>query len=84
VEKTPQATALIAGEKHLSYSELNVWANRLARQLIGQGVGSGDHIVLLFERSIKLVVAQLAVLKAGAVYLPLDPDMPDGRKNWLI
>nr|WP_231858700.1 non-ribosomal peptide synthetase [Xenorhabdus nematophila] len=84
VEKTPQATALIAGEKHLSYSELNVWANRLARQLIGQGVGSGDHIVLLFERSIKLVVAQLAVLKAGAVYVPLDPDMPDGRKNWLI
>ncbi|WP_081990837.1 non-ribosomal peptide synthetase [Xenorhabdus nematophila] len=84
VEKTPQATALIAGEKHLSYSELNVWANRLARQLIGQGVGAGDHIALLFERSIKLVVAQLAVLKAGAVYVPLDPDMPDGRKNWLI
>ncbi|MBD2813407.1 amino acid adenylation domain-containing protein, partial [Xenorhabdus sp. Flor] len=83
-EKTPQATALIAGDQTLSYSELNRRANQLAHQLIGQGICPGDHIVLLFERSIMLVVAQLAVLKAGAVYVPLDPSMPDERKNWLI
>ncbi len=83
-EKTPQATALIAGDKTLSYSELNTWANQLAHQLIERGIGPGDPIVLLFERSIVLVVAQLAVLKAGAVYVPLDPCVPDERKNWLI
>ncbi|MBD2816735.1 amino acid adenylation domain-containing protein, partial [Xenorhabdus sp. Flor] len=83
-EKTPQAIALIAGDQTLSYSELNRRANQLAHQLIGQGICPGDHIVLLFERSIMLVVAQLAVLKAGAVYVPLDPSMPDERKNWLI
>ncbi|WP_047679530.1 AMP-binding protein, partial [Xenorhabdus sp. NBAII XenSa04] len=83
-EKTPQATALIAGDKRLSYNALNTRANQLAHQLIKQGVCPGDHIVLLFERSIMLVVAQLAVLKAGAVYVPLDPTVPDKRKNWLI
>ncbi|WP_262947602.1 non-ribosomal peptide synthase/polyketide synthase [Xenorhabdus indica] len=83
-EKTPQATALIAGDKTLSYSELNTWANQLAHQLIERGVCPGDPVGLLFERSIMLVVAQLAVLKAGAVYVPLDPSVPDERKNWLI
>ncbi|WP_339955591.1 amino acid adenylation domain-containing protein, partial [Xenorhabdus sp. NBAII XenSa04] len=84
VESTPQATALIAGDKSLSYRELNTQANQLAHQLIGQGVCPGDPIVLMFERSMVLVVAQLAVLKAGAVYVPLDPSVPAERKNWLI
>ncbi|WP_141096737.1 non-ribosomal peptide synthetase, partial [Photorhabdus luminescens] len=84
VEKTPEATALIAGDKILSYTELNARANRLVRQLIEQGVGPGDHVALLLERSIELVVAQLAILKAGAVYVPVDPSVPDERKNWLI
>ncbi|WP_245219089.1 non-ribosomal peptide synthetase [Photorhabdus khanii] len=84
VEKTPEATALMTGDKTLSYTELNARANGLARQLIGQGIGLGDHVVILFERSIELVVAQLAILKAGAVYVPIDPSVPDERKNWLI
>ncbi|WP_118987562.1 non-ribosomal peptide synthetase [Photorhabdus sp. CRCIA-P01] len=84
VAKTPAATALIAGDKTLSYMELNTRANRLAHQLIEQGVYPGDHIALLLERSIELVVAQLAILKAGAVYVPVDPSVPDERKNWLI
>ncbi|MCW7550878.1 amino acid adenylation domain-containing protein, partial [Photorhabdus sp. APURE] len=84
VEKTPKALALIAGDKSLSYRELNTRANRLARQLIEQGIRPGDQVALLLARSIELVVAQLAVLKAGAVYVPVDPDVPDERKNWLI
>ncbi|MBE8597834.1 non-ribosomal peptide synthase/polyketide synthase [Xenorhabdus sp. BG5] len=84
VAKTPQATALIMGDESLSYRELNTRANQLAHQLIGQGVCPGDSIVLMFERSVVLVMAQLAVLKAGAVYVPLDPSVPDERKNWLI
>ncbi|NHB90237.1 non-ribosomal peptide synthetase, partial [Photorhabdus tasmaniensis] len=84
VEKAPEATALIAGEKTLSYTELNARANRLARQLIEQEVCPGDHVALLLERSMELVVAQLAILKAGGVYVPIDPSVPDERKNWLI
>ncbi|KOY63119.1 hypothetical protein AM629_05190 [Photorhabdus heterorhabditis] len=82
--KTPAATALIAGQQILSYSELNANANWLAHQLIEQGIYPGDHVAILLERSIDLVVAQLAILKAGAVYMPIDPSVPDERKNWLI
>ncbi|CAQ85107.1 MULTISPECIES: non-ribosomal peptide synthase/polyketide synthase [Photorhabdus] len=84
VEKTPEATALIAGDKTLSYAELNAGVNRLARQLIAQGISPGDHVAILLERSIELVVAQLAILKVRAVYVPIDPNMPDERKNGLI
>ncbi|OCA53123.1 Tyrocidine synthase 3 [Photorhabdus namnaonensis] len=84
VEKTPNAIALVYEKQTLSYAELNSRANRLARQLIEQGVCPGDHIALLLARSMELVVAQLAILKAGAVYVPLDPNVPDERKNWLI
>ncbi|MEX0445248.1 amino acid adenylation domain-containing protein [Xenorhabdus sp. SGI246] len=83
-EKTPVATALIAGDQTLSYMELNIRANRLARQLIEQGVYLGEHVAILLERSIELIVAQLAILKAGAVYVPIDPGVPDERKSWLI
>ncbi|QTL39953.1 amino acid adenylation domain-containing protein [Xenorhabdus budapestensis] len=84
VEKTPAAAALIAGDQTLSYAELNARANWLACQLIEQGICLGDHVAILLERSIELVVAQLAILKAGAVYVPVDPNVPDERKNWLI
>ncbi|MDB6372144.1 non-ribosomal peptide synthetase, partial [Photorhabdus bodei] len=84
VEKTPEAMALIAGDKTFSYMELNTRANRLARQLIELGVCPGDHVAFLLARSMELVVAQLAILKAGAVYVPIDPSVPDERKNWLI
>uniref|UniRef100_UPI00387E9BEC amino acid adenylation domain-containing protein n=2 Tax=Photorhabdus viridis TaxID=3163327 RepID=UPI00387E9BEC len=83
-EKTPEATVLIAGNRALSYAELNTRANRLAHQLIEQGICPDDHVAILLERSIELVVAQLAILKAGAVYVPIDPSVPDERKNWLI
>ncbi|PQQ33035.1 non-ribosomal peptide synthetase [Photorhabdus luminescens] len=84
VEKTPDAVALVYEEQILSYVELNARANWLARQLIEQGIRSDDRVAVLLERSIELVVAQLAILKAGAVYVPIDPRIPDERKNWLI
>ncbi|WP_387464671.1 amino acid adenylation domain-containing protein, partial [Photorhabdus sp. RM323S] len=83
-EKTPDAIALVYEERILSYAELNARANRLARRLIGQGIRSDDRVAVMLERSIELVVAQLAILKAGAVYVPIDPRVPDERKNWLI
>ncbi|ETS29277.1 amino acid adenylation enzyme/thioester reductase family protein [Photorhabdus khanii NC19] len=83
-EKTPAAAALIAGEQILSYAELNARANRLACQLNEQGICPDDHVAILLERSVELVVVQLAILKVGAVYVPVDPNVPDERKNWLI
>ncbi len=83
-EKTPDAIALVYGEHILIYAELNARANRLARRLIEQGIRSDDRVAVLLERSVELVVAQLAILKAGAVYVPIDPRVPDERKHWLI
>ncbi|WP_228860812.1 AMP-binding protein, partial [Xenorhabdus sp. PB61.4] len=82
--KTPEAIALVYEDQTLSYAELNARANGLAHQLMQQGVCPGEHVVLLLARSVALVVAQLAVLKAGAVYVPIDPSVPEERKNWLI
>ncbi|TDB56913.1 non-ribosomal peptide synthetase [Photorhabdus khanii] len=84
VEKTPEAIALVVGDQTLSYAELNARANRLARQLIEQGVCLNEHVATLLARSRELVVAQLAILKVGAVYVPIDPSVPDERRNWLI
>ncbi|WP_324803086.1 amino acid adenylation domain-containing protein [Pseudomonas sp. JQ170C] len=81
---TPHATALIAGEQQLSYAQLDAAANRLAHCLRARGVGP-EHLVGVFaERSLEMVVALLAVLKAGGAYLPLDPDQPDQRLAYML
>ncbi len=83
-ENTPDAIALVYGEHILNYAELNARANQLAHWLIGQGILPDNRVAVQLERSIELVVAQLAILKAGAVYVPIDPRVPDERKHWLI
>ncbi|MBV8286313.1 MAG: AMP-binding protein, partial [Hyphomicrobiales bacterium] len=77
--RTPEAAAVVFGQESLSYGELNARANRLARCLIGRGVGPEALVGLALERSAELVVALLGVLKAGGAYLPLDPDYPPAR-----
>lgn len=77
--KAPQAVAVQCGEASLTYAELDASANRLARLLIGQGVGAERIVALALPRSVEMVIAMLAVLKAGAAYLPLDPDYPSDR-----
>jgi amino acid adenylation domain-containing protein/non-ribosomal peptide synthase protein (TIGR01720 family) len=80
----PAATALVHEGHTLSYAELNEQANRLARHLVGQGVGAESRIGLALERSISMVTALLAVLKTGAAYVPLDPELPAERLAYLI
>ena len=75
----PAAIALVTDDARMSYAELNARANRLARQLRARGVAQDAAVGLAFERSIDMIVAVLAVLKAGAGYLPLEPDYPDQR-----
>ena len=84
VERTPDAVALVFEQEELSYRELQERANRIARRLIADGVGPGDHVALAIRRSTELVVAMYAVLQAGAAYVPLDPDQPADRIGHII
>jgi amino acid adenylation domain-containing protein len=78
-DRTPEAPAVSCGGERLTYRELDVRADRLARHLAAAGVRPGDVVGLCLEQSLDLVVALLAVLKAGAAYLPLDPASPTER-----
>jgi amino acid adenylation domain-containing protein/non-ribosomal peptide synthase protein (TIGR01720 family) len=81
---TPDATAVVFGEEQLTYRELNSRANRLAQVLASRGVGQESVVGLALPRSPELVVALLAVLKAGGAYLPIDPDYPAGRIEFML
>jgi Condensation domain/AMP-binding enzyme len=74
--RLPEATALLCMGERLSFAELNQKANQLAHHLIGVGVGPETPVAALLPRSIDTVVTLLAILKAGGVYLPLDPAHP--------
>ncbi|HSK79411.1 MAG TPA: amino acid adenylation domain-containing protein, partial [Thermoanaerobaculia bacterium] len=76
VVRTPDATALIAGDLRLAYDELNRRANRLAHHLRRRGVGPEQRVGVSMHRSAELITALLAVLKSGAAYVPLDPGYP--------
>ncbi|MEW1825903.1 amino acid adenylation domain-containing protein [Streptomyces sp. NPDC088196] len=81
---TPDATALVFGAVSLTYAELNARANRLARHLQSLGARPGAVVAVSVPRSAELIVALLAVLKAGAAYLPLDPDYPTERLAYML
>src|SRR5262249_6749107 len=84
VARSPEATAVVFEERTLSYTELNGRANRLAHHLIAQGVGPESLVGIALERSIEMVVALVGILKAGAAYLPLDPDYPEERLAYML
>ncbi|QAT47165.1 nonribosomal peptide synthetase DhbF [Bacillus subtilis] len=80
----PDAIAVVYEDQALSYAELNERANRLARMLISEGVGPEQFVALALPRSLEMAVSLLAVLKAGAAYLPLDPDYPADRIAFML
>jgi amino acid adenylation domain-containing protein len=84
VARSPEATAVVFEDVSLSYAELNSRANQLAHYLRGLGTRPGDRVVTLLERSIDLVVAELAILKCGAAYVPIDPAFPGERKQFIV
>ncbi|MER5705316.1 amino acid adenylation domain-containing protein [Micromonospora sp. NPDC002296] len=79
VERTPDAEAVRHGDRSLTYRQLDESANRLARALLARGVTGQDRVGVCLTRDVDLVVALLAVLKAGAAYVPLDPAYPPAR-----
>ena len=84
VARTPEAVAVTFEGRSMTYRELEEAANRLAHLLAGQGVGPGQCVALLLERSAEAVVAILAVLKTGAAYLPIDPALPAARIGFML
>ncbi|TJZ72934.1 non-ribosomal peptide synthetase [Chitiniphilus eburneus] len=79
----PDAVALLFGDEQLSYGELNCRANRLAHRLLALGVHPETRVGVAVERSVELVVGLLGILKAGAAYVPLDPDYPADRLAYI-
>jgi len=83
-QRDPHALALSFGDDTLTYGELDCVANRLAHHLLQLGIGREDPVGVLLERSVHLAVAWLAVLKAGAAYLPMDPEYPPARLQHML
>lgn len=82
--KTPDATALVFEDEKLSYSQLNERSNQLAHYLQSLGVTIGALVPVSIERSVDMIVSVLAILKAGAVYVPVDPEYPAERIAYML
>src|ERR1035441_6001309 len=80
----PDSIAIVSGNHHVSYGELNARANRLASLLRSFGIGPEVPVGLCMERSVELPIAALGILKAGGVYVPLDPSYPSRRLSMLL
>ncbi|WBM34629.1 non-ribosomal peptide synthase/polyketide synthase [Pseudomonas sp. NY11382] len=84
VRRAPDAPALVCGDTALSYAQLDARANRLAHFLRAQGAGADSLVGISLLRSVEMVVGLMAILKAGAAYVPLDPEYPEERLAYMI
>ena len=84
VAKTPDALAISDGVENLTYQELEIQANKLAQLLVSKGAEPERLIAVCLERSVDLMIAIFAILKSGAAYLPVDPEYPDARIEFML
>ncbi|MDQ3401962.1 MAG: amino acid adenylation domain-containing protein, partial [Actinomycetota bacterium] len=84
VRRTPDAVAVTSAERTLTYAELDARSNQVARLLAQHGAGPETVVALALRRSVELVVAELATAKAGAAFLPVDPDYPADRVAYML
>lgn len=84
VVKAPDNVALVFGNEQLTYMELNKRANSLAYYLREQGIGRNDIVGIMVNRSLEMIVSILAVLKSGACYIPIDPEYPQDRIEYML
>ncbi|MGG3068495.1 AMP-binding protein, partial [Bacillus glycinifermentans] len=83
-EKNPDHRAAVFGGRSLTYKELNKKANQTARLLREKGVGAGSVAAILAERSFEMIIGIMGILKAGAAYLPIDPETPKDRIAYML
>lgn len=83
-KRTPTKKAISDGTNSFTYAALECEAVRIAATLIQRGVRPGDRIAVIAEKSIRLVPLMLGIWKAGAIYVPLDPQNPPVRQSWLV
>ncbi|MED2061417.1 amino acid adenylation domain-containing protein, partial [Bacillus thuringiensis] len=84
VKRTPNEVAVVFEQKWLTYSELHKRSNQIAHFLKEQGIGLGDKVGLLAKRRVDTIVNMLGILKAGAAYVPIDPDHPLDRQTYIL
>ncbi|NOQ24952.1 MAG: amino acid adenylation domain-containing protein, partial [Bacteroidales bacterium] len=84
VERTPENTVLVFEGKEMTYRDLNSKSNQLARLLWKKGVGSETIIGIMLESSFELIIGIMGILKAGGAYLPIDPMLPESRKQFML
>jgi non-ribosomal peptide synthetase-like protein len=80
----PDQIALVCNDQQMSYGELEQQSNQLAHYLLSIGITTGKRVGLLIERSIEVYIAILGILKAGAAYVPMDPDYPADRVQYIL
>ena len=80
----PDRIAVSSVHGELTYRQLNEKANQTARMLLSRGLQKGDFVTLFMERSLELIASLLGILKAGGVYVPVDPDHPEERNRYIL
>ncbi|MCP5045597.1 MAG: amino acid adenylation domain-containing protein, partial [bacterium] len=84
-EQTPDRVAVVgAGTGQMTYGELNRKSRRLARRLVEKGVQTGDIVGIMTDRSVRMLIGLLGILKSGGAYLPIDPKLPRDRINYML
>ena len=83
-QKSPQKTALVCGEQRLSYQDLEAQCNRLAHALRDVGVQRGDRVAVYLENSVEAVITIFAILKAGAVFMPVNPTTKTDKLTYVL
>ena len=84
VKQNPNQIAIVCNGKEITYKQLNIKANQLARRLLDQGVKRESIVGVMMERSIEMIVGILGILKAGGAYLPIDTDLPKQRVEYML
>ena len=83
-KKHPDKIAIKHNGRSITYHELDVSSNQVAAYLIANKITNNDIVAVAMDRSIKLVVCLLGIIKAGAAYLPIDPNLPADRVNFIL
>jgi len=83
-EERPDAVAVVHEDQHLTYGELSRRARTVAHHLVELGIGPEDLVAILMERSAEMIVSQLAVMKAGGAFVPLEPSYPQDRLAFMV